>query len=153
MAVWITDRTSSDIERVLQLFEKAKSKTLTPDEQSEWNAGMKGALSWKDYNRIESGIAEIAKIIGAKVSVKTNWDENGYLTATDAARWIYNVKSIRALLSGTAYTPHTPDSIVSLSFSLMNQIETILFDVESLAKDYLVYCSEPICGGEPLYGF
>lgn len=152
MAKWITDRTPADIERVAYIFEKAKSKTWTPSEQAEWESGMKGALSWKDYNRIESGIAEIAEIIGANVSVKTTWDENGYLTSTDAIRWVSNIKSIRLLLSGAANSAPTPNTLSPLTFSNLNRIESILLDIETLAKDHLVYCNEPVCGGEPLYG-
>lgn len=152
MAKWITDRTASDVERVNVIAEKAKAGTWTEAEQAEWAAGMKGALSYQDYNRIESGIAEIANAVGASVSTKTNWDKNGYLTTTDAARWISNIKSIRVKCSGLASTPSSPSSFTKLYFPVLNEIEKILLDVENLANDHMTYCSEPICGGEPYYG-
>lgn len=152
MAKWITDRTAADVERVNTLAEKAKTNTWTPAEQAEWAAGMKGALSYQDYNRIESGIKEIATIVGASVSVKTNWTVNGYITTTDAARWISNVKAIRAKCSGVSTTPNSPNEFKNLYFTTLNEIEKILFDIETLANDHMIYCSEPICGGEPYYG-
>lgn len=151
MATWITDRTATDVERVNTLATKAKAGTWTEAEQKEWAAGMKGALSYQDYNRIESGISEIAAIVNAKVSVKTNWDENGYLTTADATRWISNINAVREKCSGYGSTPSSP-SALKLYFLALNEIEKILQDIENLANDHLIYCSEPICGGEPYYG-
>ena len=48
MATWITDRTQADIDRVKELTAKARSGTWTEEEQAEWAAGMKGALSYTD---------------------------------------------------------------------------------------------------------
>lgn len=112
---------------------------------------MKGALSYMDYNRIESGVQEIANILHVSVSTKTNWDVNGYLTTVDTARWLDNIRVLRAKCSGADSTPNTPEKLEYLHFTVINQVEQILFDIEKLAKDHLYYCSEPICGGEPYY--
>lgn len=151
MATWITDRTYEDVARVSEISEKGRSGTWSEEEQSEWAAGMKGALSYMDYNRIEGGIQEIAGILNAPVSVKTDWDVNGYLTTSDASRWLSNIKSVRALCSGKHSTPLTPDSLDYLHFTVINQVEEILLDIEAIAKNHQIYCSEPICGGEPYY--
>ena len=74
MATWITDRTGEDVQRAAELTQKGRLGTWTEAEQAEWAAGMKGALSYTDYNRIESGIQELSAVVGASVSVKTNWD-------------------------------------------------------------------------------
>lgn len=105
MTRWITDRTDDDVAQVKALTSKAKAGTWTEEEQTEWAAGMKGALSYMDYNRIESGIQEIAAILNASVSVKTDWDVNGYLTVADASRWLSNIKIIRSLCSGKTILP------------------------------------------------
>lgn len=152
MATWITDRTYEDISRVSEISEKGRSGTWTEEEQAEWAAGMKGALSYTDYNRIESGIQEIANILNASVSIKTDWDVNGYLTVSDASRWLVNISNIRAKCSGPGGLPDTPSSMNNLTYQTMNLIETILAEVEQIANDHLLYCSEPICGGEPYYG-
>lgn len=151
MATWITDRTYKDVSRVSEISEKGRSGTWSSDEQAEWAAGMKGALSYMDYNRIESGIQEIAAILNASVSVKTDWDVNGYLTVTDASRWLSNIKAIRSLCSGKNDTPETPASLNYLHYTIINQVEEILLDIETIANNHLIYCSEPVCGGEPYY--
>lgn len=151
MTRWITDRTDDDVAQVKALALKAKAGTWTEKEQAEWAAGMKGALSYMDYNRIESGIQEIASILNASVSVKTDWDVNGYLTVSDASRWLSNIKSIRSLCSGKNDTPETPASFNYLHYTIINQVEEILLDIETIANNHLIYCSEPVCGGEPYY--
>lgn len=151
MATWITDRTYKDVSRVSEISEKGRSGTWSADEQAEWAAGMKGALSYMDYNRIESGIQEIAAILNASVSVKTDWDVNGYLTVADASRWLSNIKAIRSLCSGKNDTPETPASLNYLHYTIINQVEEILLDIETIANNHLIYCSEPVCGGEPYY--
>ena len=146
MATWITDRTYKDVSRVSEISEKGRSGTWSADEQAEWAAGMKGALSY-----IESGIQEIAAILNASVSVKTDWDVNGYLTVADASRWLSNIKIIRSLCSGKNDTPETPASLNYLHYTIINQVEEILLDIETIANNHLIYCSEPVCGGEPYY--
>lgn len=151
MATWITDRTYKDVSRVSEISEKGRSGTWSADEQAEWAAGMKGALSYMDYNRIENGIQEIAAILNASVSVKTDWDVNGYLTVADASRWLSNIKAIRSLCSGKNDTPETPAFLNYLHYTIINQVEEILLDIETIANNHLIYCSEPVCGGEPYY--
>lgn len=152
MAIWITDRAQSDVDRVNELHDKANIGTWTEEEQIEWAAGMKGALSYMDYNRIESGVSGLAATLGASVSIKTNWTEEGYMTASDASRWLSNVSNIRAKCSGPGGLPNTPTSMDKLTYQTMNAIEEILAEVERIANDHLLYCDEPICGGEPYYG-
>jgi hypothetical protein len=108
MAIWITDRTQSDVDRVNELHDKANVGTWTEEERIEWAAGMKGALSYMDYNRIESGVSELAATLGASVSIKTDWTVEGYMTASDASRWLSNVSNIRAKCSGPGGLPNTP---------------------------------------------
>lgn len=151
MAAWITDRTLSDVNRVKELHDKAVSGTLAETERLEWVAGMKGALSYMDYNRIESGVAELARFVGATVSTKTTWTEEEFLTTSSASRWLSNVSSIRAKCSGPGSLPAIPSSMDNLGFQTMNDIETILSEIERIANDHLLYCDEPICGGEPYY--
>lgn len=304
MATWITDRTQADVDRVKELTAKARTGTWTEEEQQEWASGMKGALSYTDYNRIENGIKELAEIVGAPYSAKivqqniqvvtaknesgdipawdtypakaqffmpltakkaglllrslefrvkgyvpgtmrtvlrkygsttalvdkfidiirgyndvvldmgsialekgveyqlyfaasnnfyppsvqpswvavndcidiahgsayygddsklifsgtvgltvpmeAGWTINDYLTVADVTRWIDNVKAIRSKCSGKSSTPETPEAL-SYHFAIINQAEKVLSDIEAMAKDHLLYCSDTICGGEPYY--
>ena len=151
MSTWITDRTNEDVRRAAELTGKGRLNTWTEEEQAEWLAGMKGALSYTDYNRIESGVSELAATLGASVSIKTNWTVEGYMTTSDANRWLSNVSNIRAKCSGPGGLPSTPTSMDKLAYKTMNEIEEILAKIERIANDHLLYCGEPICGGEPYY--
>lgn len=152
MGQWITDRTQSDVNHVKEITAKARTGTWTKAEQSEWLAGMKGALNYTDFNRIESGIQELGSIAGASVSVRTDWTVDGYMKVSDAIRWLSNINSIRAKCSGSSGIADTPESMNKLDFSTMNQIEQILFDIETLAKTYVTFSGEYMTG-EGQYGF
>mgnify|MGYP006907952775 CR=1 FL=1 len=152
MAIWITDRTQSDVDRVKAITIKARTGTWTEDEKTEWLSGMKGALSYTDFARIEAGISELASILGASVNVKNNWSVSGYLTASDASRWLANIEAIRSKNSGGSQIDQTPTSMDKLTFETMNQIESILADVEALAKTYVTFSGEYMTG-EGQYGF
>lgn len=152
MARWITDRTQSDVDRVKKITVKARTGTWTKAEQSEWLAGMKGALSYMDFNRIESGIQELGSIVGASVSVRIDWTVDGYMKVSDATRWLSNINSIRAKCSGPSGIVDTPESMNKLDFLRMNQIEQILFDIETLAKTYVTFSGEYMTG-DGQYGF
>lgn len=152
MGQWITDRTQSDVNHVKEITAKARTGTWTETEQSEWLAGMKGALNYTDFNRIESGIQELASIVGASVSVRTDWTADGYMKTSDAARWLSNINSIRAKCSGSSAIADTPESMNKLDFLTMNQIEQILLDIETLAKTYVTFSGEYMTG-DGQYGF
>lgn len=152
MGQWITDRTQSDVNHVKEITAKARTGTWTKTEQSEWLAGMKGALNYTDFNRIESGIQELGSIVGASVSVCTDWTADGYMKVSDAIRWLSNINSIRAKCSGPSAIADTPESMNKLDFSTMNQIEQILLDIETLAKTYFTFSGEYMTG-EGQYGF
>jgi hypothetical protein len=152
--MWITDRTQSDVDRVKEIAAKARTDTWTEAEQAEWVAGMKGALSYTDFNRIESGVLELANILGASVNVKTDWSVSGYLTTSDASRWLANIEAIRSKNSGSSQLGQIPTtaSMDKLTFDIMNQIESILEDIETLAKTYVTFSGEYMTG-EGQYGF
>lgn len=152
--MWITDRTQPDVDRVKEIAAKARTGTWTEAEQAEWVAGMKGALSYTDFNRIESGVLELANILGASVNVKTDWSVSEYLTTSDASRWLANIESIRSKNSGSSKISQTSTStsMDKLTFDTMNQIESILEDIETLAKTYVTFSGEYMTG-EGQYGF
>ena len=152
MSVWITDRTQSDVDQVKAITAKARTGTWTEEERNEWLSGMKGALSYTDFSRIETGISELASVLGASVDVKTDWSINGYLTSSDASRWLANIESIRSKNSGSSQISQTPTSMDKLTFEIMNQIESILENIESLAKTYVTFSGEYMTG-EGQYGF
>lgn len=154
MAVWITDRTQDDIDYVKELNRKAVAGTWTLEEQAEWAKGLRGALSYTDFNRVESGMKEIAVIVGADITVKTDWTENSYFTQSHVQRWLDNCAAIKFLCSGNNETASVnPDMVSKIGYEDMNAMESFLSDVERIAKDHRLYCSEPVCGGEMYYAY
>lgn len=154
MAVWITDRTQDDIDYVKELNRKAVAGTWTLEEQAEWAKGLRGALSYTDFNRVESGMKEIAVIVGADITVKTDWTENSYFTQSHVQRWLDNCAAIKSLCSGNNETVSVnPDMVSKIGYEDMNAMESFLSDVERIAKDHQLYCSEPVCGGEMYYAY
>lgn len=154
MAVWITDRTQDDIDYVKELNRKAVADTWTLEEQAEWTKGLRGALSYTDFNRVESGMEEIAVIVGADITVKTDWTENSYFTQSHVQRWLDNCAAIKSFCSGNNETASvSPDMVSKIGYEDMNAMESFLSDVERIAKDHQLYCSEPICGGEMYYAY
>ena len=154
MALWITDRTQDDIDYVKELNRKAVAGTWTLEEQAEWAKGLRGALSYTDFNRVESGMKEIAVIVGADITVKTDWTENSYFTQSHVQRWLDNCAAIKSLCSGNNETASVnPDMVSKIGYEDMNAMENFLSDVERIAKDHQLYCSEPICGGEMYYAY
>ena len=74
------------------------------------------------------------------------------MKVSDAIRWLSNINSIRAKCSGPFGIANTPESMNKLDFSTMNQIEQILFDIETLARTYVTFSGEYMTG-EGQYGF
>lgn len=158
MATWITDRTQEDVDRVnivkAQIISAyAGTEIIDPALMTEWNAGMKGALSYTDFNRIESGMAEIAEELDVTLDLKTEWTASQCFTVSDGQRWINNINALRAECDGYSDTPETPKSMNWLTFQIMNRIEKILSDIESKANSADASFAGEIMTGEDYYGF
>lgn len=158
MARWITDRTQEDVDRVSIVKERmirfyAGGESINPALKAEWDAGMKGALSYTDFNRIESGMAEIAEELNVSLELKTEWTASQYFTVSDGQRWINNINALRAECNGYSDTPETPKSMNWLDYQTMNKIEKILSDIESRANGVNASFSGEIMTGEDYYGF
>ena len=142
----ITNRTLEDVQRVAELSAKSISN-MTPAEQAEWLAGMKGAYNYTDLNRVESAMIELASFLGVTLyQPKTDWKITDIPTETTIAHYLENVKRLRRACNGIATTPSTPTSMAKLTYVTANNIEQILVDIESVMNGYAVsgeaYCGE-----------
>ena len=141
----ITNRTLEDVKRVAELSAKGYSQ-MTPAEQAEWLAGMKGAYNYTDLNRVERAMVELASFLGVTLyQPKTNWKITDIPTETSIAHYLENVKRLRRACNGIANTPSTPTSMVGLTYVTANNIEQILLDIESAMNGYVI-CGEAYCG-------
>ena len=59
----ITDRSKADVDRVIELNNKLRDGTITPEEKTEWLNDMKGALNTSDLSRIENDIQLLSDVL------------------------------------------------------------------------------------------
>lgn len=141
----ITNRTQADVDRVKILAAKGW-QNMTTEEQAEWLSGMKGAYNSTDLNRVESVVRHLAEILGVSVTVKTNWVATEIPKQADMNRYLENIRKLRAKNYILAGTPAVPTSMNNLTYSMANDIEQILTDIEHFTKMWWrsgeVFCGE-----------
>ena len=147
MLLWqqaVTDRSQSDVKRVLELLEKGW-QNFTDDEKTEWNGGLKGALNVSDLERIQSNIQLLSDVleIGLTVSaVPDPWTESFF------EEILQNVASIRAAHIVYSTTPPVPVHPLN-TYQKWNEIERILSDVYTiLLNNFNYYCGSEIYAGD-----
>lgn len=145
MLLWqnpVTDRTQSDVERVLELLKKGW-QNFTDDEKTEWNVGMKGALNASDLERVQNNIQLLSDVLELDLSVPAvpePPDETFYELIRS------NTSCIRGAYCIHSTTPETPDAPLN-TYSKWNDIEKILADVyEILLNNFHYYCGEIYAG-------
>lgn len=140
----ITDRTQDDVDRVKKLAALGWGG-MSSAQQAEWSAGMKGAYSHVDLNRVESAVAELAAAMGLALTTKTDWTALDVPKTADMERYLGNINALRAIVPGLPDTPDTPQSMRGLTWQMANDIEQILLDIE-FALGTLNYSGELYCG-------
>ena len=151
---FITDRSQKDVERWKELHQKGFEQ-MSPEEQTEWLAPMKGCYGHTDMNRVESAVEALSARLSElgylyHPTVKTNWARYSIPTKQEVERYFGNVAKLRELLSVYPDTPEAPTIGDKLNWSRANDIEKILSDIEKLA-DTLVqnrYYAGEIFAGE-----
>lgn len=150
----VTDRTQQDVVRVNVLAKKGWAN-MTPEERSEWEAGMKGAYNSADLNRVQSAVRYLRdRLAGAGYSItlsdQKTWTQQDVPTMEDMQNYLADIAAIRGTISLLATTPQVPDTMVGLTYVEANNIEQILLDVDRLLSNTIagfVYCGD-IYGGE-----
>lgn len=144
MVELITDRTQADVDRAAELLSKGWSK-MTPDEQAEWFAGLKGSYNHTDWNRVESVVARLSKLFGLSLVTKTDWTEWDVPTQNDVDRFLGNIHAIYEVGSRYSTTPTVPPSMRNMTYTVANDIEQIVHDIRKLEPS-LFRCDELFCG-------
>lgn len=133
----ITDRTSQDVARWKMLHDKGWA-AMTDDERSEWLGEMKGRYTYTDMNRVENAVKDLSDrfveigYLAAPLTVKTDWNRWSAPTVSDFNRYYGNIASLRALVAGYPTTPDVPTVNRRLDYSMANDIEQILEDLENI---------------------
>ena len=141
----ITNRTQADVNRVKELATKGKAGIWTAAERNEWLAGMKGAYTYKDFNRVERAVADIAGVLGVSVTTVTTWTEKSLIREADTQRYLANIQKLRTVCQGLTNTPATPESLRKMNYVTANNIEKILLDLETVILSW-TRCGDVYCG-------
>lgn len=152
----ITDRTLADYLRWKTLRDKGWAN-MTEEERTEWAGDMKGAYNASDLNRVGSALNYLRDrltaagyLSGEEFTAKTDWSVKDVPTGADLTYYLKCVSVIRGVLSVWATTPATPPDVGGLDYQDANDIERILFDVDSLVTNMIsaLYYSGDLYSGE-----
>lgn len=115
----IWDRTEADADRAAYLSRVGPNMTAT--ERTEWNAGMKGAYNYTDWNRVEQAVATLAAPLEITVTTKTDWDADNVWTKAQETRYLDNLRAV------TEQSGLIPGTLADLSVDDANGIEAALW--------------------------
>lgn len=147
MLLWqntVTDRTQSDVDRVLELLEKGW-QNFSDREKSEWNGGLKGALNTADLERIQNNIQLLSDVLEIGLTVSAVPEQR---TPSFFEEILQNVATIREAYMTYNTTPANPTHPLN-TYSKWNDIEKILTDIHSiLLNNFCYYCGSEIYAGD-----
>ena len=142
----VTDRTQSDVERVLELLRKGW-QSFSHEEKETWQNGLKGALNRADLERIQNNVQLLSDVLELDLTVEAIPEiPKAPFYNTLAA----NVEAIRGAYCIHNDTPPTPSAPLN-TFQKWNDIEKILLDVyEILLNNFSYYCGNEIYAGDAI---
>lgn len=147
MLLWqetVTDRSQSDVNRVLELLEKGW-QNFSDEEKNEWNGGLKGALNTADLERIQNNIQLLSDVLEIGLTVSAVPEHR---TESFFEEILGNVVAIREAYMTYTTTPETPVHPLN-TYSKWNDIEKILTDVYAiLLNNFCYYCGSEIYAGD-----
>lgn len=133
----IFDRTQSDVDRAAYLSRLWVNGTFTgtTTELSEWVSDLKGAYNASDLNRVGSAVEYLTDTLysmGYNVPTvpKDNWTETDIPMQSQMDIYINNIQLLRDILPYVA--PDAPDAPENLTYEQANNIEEILYILESV---------------------
>lgn len=140
----VTDRTQSDVERVVELLKKGW-QSFTHEEKETWQKGLKGSLNRADLERIQNNVQLLSDVLELDLVVEEIPEipkVNFYNTLAT------NVEAIRGAYCIHADTPPTPQAPLN-TYEKWNDIEKILLDVYGiLLNNFSYYCGNEIYAGD-----
>lgn len=132
----ITDRVQADVDKVLELIDKANSgdtTTIILDSQQ-----LKGAYNYTDLNRVREALTQLSAAMTANsyphntLQTMTQYSENAIPYATQLSAYINNLKYIRTILPVMSTTPAAPNDFDNMTYSKANDIEKLLLDIDTM---------------------
>jgi hypothetical protein len=120
---------------------------MTLDEQSEWMgitlptpAASRGMYTHVDLNRVESAVSLLSTRLRSlgyehpQLVVKTDWTYSDDFLREDMVRYLGNISTLRECIPVYPETPNVPTIGMRLTYSLANDIEKILEDIDDITS-------------------
>lgn len=132
----VFDRAQADVERVKTLTQKMIDGTANAAERNEWLSGsMKGSYNVSDLNRVGAAVEYLTEALysmGYNVPTvpKDDWTETDIPVQSQMDIYINNIQLLRDILPYAA--PDAPDAPENLTYEQANNIEEILYILESV---------------------
>ena len=143
----ITDRTSLDVERWLELKNK-NWNDMSLEERQEWlgeivttPSASKGMYTYRDLNRVEITVGVLSERLtkmGYKhtpLVIKTDWTYRDDIWRQDMERYLSNLSILRDSIKVFATTPSVPSINDNLNYESANDIEKILVDIDTVTTN------------------
>lgn len=136
----ITDRTQGDVDRWRELHDKGFAR-MSAAERTEWLGQMKGRYNHEDMNRVERAVELLSErlteygYLPAPLVVKTNWTAEDTPYRGDIERYFNNIAILRGTMPFPEDTPDAPKIGDRLDYIVANNIEQILFYVNSFSNN------------------
>lgn len=147
----IYDRTQADARRVEGLNNIISANgfaALTPSEQTEWSAGLKGALKAADLNRIEGNTQHLSALLYAYgygmagLTHNTDWDMTDLPMVSHLERIRCNIQHMIDIYHAQA--AQLPEDLSSPDWRDINAVERILYEMADMIQR--MELSFKICG-------
>ena len=134
----VTDRTYEDV----QLWQTLKAlgwAGMSPTQQAQWSAGLKGAYNVTDLNRVNAAVEYLAGVFtsyGYTVSLQATptWAIGEIPTEEQMGAYLSNVAALRAVINMPVATPAVPADMALLTYVEANNIEKILVCINELLE-------------------
>ena len=133
----ITDRSLADVQ-LWQQLQALGWPSMTPEQQSQWGAGLKGTYNASDLNRVTSCVDYLAGVfqdLGYAVPGYTasgiTWANDSVPTQAQMAQYLSNVQALMDVLTTAQYSAELPESMALLTYASANNIETILTEINA----------------------
>lgn len=150
----ITDRTISDVEKVKTLRNKGY-ESLSESELREWLSGLKGSYNASDLNRVAAAVDYVSNRLTdngytpPQEKLKTDWNDMDVFKTSDMEYYLSVIHKLRNAITVFPTTPLAPSVNNAFTYKEANDIEKILFDVNSiidLVISFVLYTGDLYCG-------
>lgn len=132
----ITDRTQSDVDRVLELNRKLRDNTITDEELTEWKTSLKGSFNLSDMERLTTNLSILDELLGTNLTMpdivnipRENWFR----------LFLNNLEVVRNSYIVYEKTPAVPTIPIN-TYKKFNDIEQVMLDIYTIINSRFFYC-------------